>query len=82
MSNDGELNIGINIGINATLNSLINLGLIVELSGGIGYNGLTTAKGVSQDILSDTIMDESLELLKVHLSKELSSQILQDIKDL
>lgn len=70
---DESLNVGINLGINATIESLIKLGVLVELDGGGGYNGITNPKGVSVQILTDEIDDfvhsELEEFVKEGLEK-------------
>ena len=43
--------------INVVIDSLVELGLLVPLSGDIGYNGLTTPQGISNEYLSEHIED-------------------------
>lgn len=71
-----NIDLGVNIGMNAAIQSLIKLGVLVEMDGGIGYNGITIPTGVSEKILTDEIddfihsslMDEFKDLVQDELS--------------
>lgn len=78
---DESLNFGINLGINATIESLIKLGILVELDGGGGYNGITNPKGVSVQILTDEIDDFVHSELEVFM-KEGLEQIMDEANDI
>lgn len=78
---DESLNFGINLGINAVIESLIKLGILVELDGGGGYNGITNPKGVSVQILTDEIDDLVHSELEVFMKKGLE-QIMDEANDI
>ena len=80
-SKDDSLNIGVNLGINATIESLIKLGVLVELDGGGGYNGITNPKGISVKILTDEIDDFVHEELETFVKAGLE-QIMDEANDI
>lgn len=54
----------LNITTNIVLESLVELGVLTELDQGIGYNGITVPKGISNNSLADLIEDKITETLQ------------------
>lgn len=54
-------NSGINIGCNAVIKTLVGAGVLVELDGGVGFNGNTLVKGLSLKMFEDTVSDNVSE---------------------
>ena len=65
----------LHIVVESTLEALCKTGILTELDGGIGYNGITTPKGVSQDFLSDNISDIFTE----KMSEMAKQMIMEDV---
>lgn len=47
----------LNVVVESTLQALVDTGILVKMSGGQGYNGITIPEGVSWEYLSDVISD-------------------------
>ena len=71
----GAVQIGINIGIQSVIEALTGSGVLIEMDGGIGYNGITLASGVSSDLLQDTVDDLVFEKLQVELKDKMQDEL-------
>ena len=75
-----SLNMGLNVGIQSTLDTLIKLGLLVEMSESVGYNGKTKPEGVANGILSDEIEDCIHAKLREAMLESLEEEVADIIK--
>ena len=71
----------VNITINTVVDTLVELGIIVPLSGDSGYNGITKPEGVSNQIISDAIHDNLLQALSRASADLVSSNLGQFADD-
>jgi len=72
-SQENQIDI-LNLSINATLKSLIDCGVLIELDGGVGYNGITIPSGLSNERLEEMVNNNiSNIILRGNLGDDISS---------
>lgn len=73
-----DLNIFIEIAKECVLKTLKDGGILVELDGGIGYNGVTVPQGISMNMFEETFSD----LLNEQVGELLMSSFGEEIDEM